>query len=407
MFDPKELKKDFPILSKKINGKELIYLDNASTTQKPRQVIDALKDFYENHNANIHRGIYTLSEEATELYENARKKTANFINADSEKEIVFTRNTTESINLIAYTWGEQNIKEGDVIITSQLEHHSNLVPWQELAKRKKAKLKIIPMNQDFTLDLEKYNQLLSEKTKLVTISGMSNVTGTIPNLKKILQEAKKHNATTIVDGAQSTAHLPTDLQTLSPDFFAFSSHKMLGPTGVGILYGKLEILEKTHPFLFGGDMVKTVEQYETQFNELPYKFEAGTPNIADVAAFTKALEYLEKIGPQNIHNHEQTLLKYAKKVFSKYPEVKFYSPPKLEECGGILSFTVQNIHPHDIASIFNEEGIAIRSGHHCNMPLMTHLNIPATARMSFYLYNTLEDINRAETALIRTLKTFN
>lgn len=401
MLDPKSLKKDFPILNRKINGKSLVYLDNASTTQKPRQVIEALKNYYESTNANIHRGIHTLSQEATEAYEKTRLTTAKFINANSEKEIIFTRSTTESINLVAYSWGETNINPEDEIIVSALEHHSNLVPWQELCRRKNAHLKTISLTHDLALDLAAYNP--NKNTKLVAITGMSNVLGTIPPIKEMIESAHKFGAKVLIDGAQSVAHLPTDVQDLDCDFLAFSSHKMLGPTGVGILYGKKNLLEKMPPFNFGGDMVKVVTQEKAQWNDLPWKFEAGTPNIADVVAFEKALQFLNEVGMRNIANHDEKLLKYAIERFGKYEKVHLFTP---ENTGSILSFTIEGVHPHDIAQIFDDEAVAIRSGHHCNMPLMEHLKVPATARMSFYLYNTEEDIDRAEKALQKVLETF-
>ncbi|MEK7085570.1 MAG: cysteine desulfurase [Patescibacteria group bacterium] len=408
MFDPHSIKEDFPILNNKINSRPLIYLDNASTTQKPKIVIEALKNYYENSNANIPRGIHTLSEKATASYEKTRLNIAKFINATSEKEIIFTRNTTESINLMAYTWGETNIKENNEIIVSAIEHHSNLVPWQQLCQRRQAKLKIIPIKQNLTLDLDQYAKLLSKKTKLVAVTGMSNVLGTIPNLKKIIDLAHQAGAITLVDGAQSVAHSPTDVQELDCDFMAFSAHKMLGPTGIGILYGKYEILNDMPPFLFGGDMVKVVEQYKAYWNDLPWKFEAGTPNIADVIAFDEALKYLEKIGMENVQKHDQKLLKYAVEKFSQYKNqnVKLFLPNDIVNNGGILSFSIKGIHPHDIATIFNEEGVAIRSGHHCSQPLIENLNVLATARISFYIYNTKEDIDLAELALQKTIKIF-
>lgn len=408
MFNPHDIKKDFRIFERKLNNKPLIYLDNASTTQKPKNVIRALKNYYENFNANIHRGIHTLSEEATLAYEKTREHAAKFINATSEKEIIFTRNTTEAINLVAYTWGETNIKKNDEIIVSAIEHHSNLVPWQQLCQKRQAKLKIIPIKKDLTLDLDAYIKLLSKKTKLVAITGMSNVLGTIPDLKKIIDLAHQVSAITLVDGAQSVAHSPTDVQELDCDFLTFSAHKMLGPTGVGILYGKYEILSDMPPFLFGGDMVKVVGQYKSYWNDLPWKFEAGTPNIADVIAFDEALKYLEKIGMENVQKHDQKLLKYAVEKFSQYKNqnVKLFIPSDLTNNGGILSFSIKGIHPHDIATIFNEEGVAIRSGHHCSQPLIESLNVLATARISFYIYNTKEDIDRTELALQKTINIF-
>jgi cysteine desulfurase/selenocysteine lyase len=345
-----------------------------------------------------------------------------FINAGLPKEIIFTRNTTEAINLVAYSWGEENIHKDDEIIVSAIEHHSNLVPWQELCSRKNAKLKIIPIKEDLTLDLAAYEKLLSKKTKLVSITAMSNVLGYMPDLNHIIKSAHKVGALVLVDGAQSVAHMKTDVKKLDCDFLAFSSHKMLGPTGVGVLYGKYEILSDMNPFMFGGDMVKAVEQHKAYWNDLPWKFEAGTPNIADVISFDAALTYLEKIGLDNIHKYDQKLLKYAISKFSKYekdgvslilPSYKNSSPlrpssPTLDSSitSSILSFSIKGIHPHDIAQIFNDEGVAIRSGYHCSQPLIEHLNLSSTARMSFYFYNTEADIDRAEIALQKTLKIF-
>lgn len=406
MFDPTSIKKDFPIFSRKINGKPLVYLDNASTSQKPKSVINALSNYYKTFNSNTHRGIHAMSEEATIAYENTREHVAKFINANISKEIIFTRNATEAINLVAYTWGETNIKKDDEIIVSAIEHHSNLVPWQELCRRKKAKLKIIQIKKDLTLDLTAYEKLLSKKTKLVSITAMSNVLGYIPDLARIIKRAHKAGALVLVDAAQSIAHIKTDAKKLDCDFLVFSSHKMLGPTGVGVLYAKYEILSDMPPFLFGGDMVKTVEQHKAYWNDIPWKFEAGTPNIADVIAFDSAITYLEKIGLNNIHKHDQKLLKYAVKKFSKYEKngVRLILPAS--QTSSILSFSIKGIHPHDIATIFNDEGIAIRSGYHCSQPLIEHLNLSSTARMSFYFYNTTEDIDRAKLALKKVIKLF-
>jgi len=406
MFNPKNLKKDFPIFSRKINGKTLVYLDNASTSQKPKSVIAALSNYYQTFNSNTHRGIHTMSEEATAAYEGTREHVMKFINANLPKEIIFTRNTTESINLVAYTWGEEHIKTNDEIIVSAIEHHSNLVPWQELCRRKNAKLKIIPIKEDLTLDLDAYEKMLSHKTKLVSITAMSNVLGYMPNLTRIINAAHKISAIVLIDGAQSVAHMPTDVKKLDCDFLAFSSHKMLGPTGVGVLYGKYELLSDMNPFMFGGDMVKSVEQHKAYWNDLPWKFEAGTPNIADVIAFDAALTYLEKVGLQNIQKHDEKLLKYAISKFSKYEKdgVRLILPKT--HTSSILSFSIKGIHPHDIAQIFNDEGVAIRSGYHCSQPLIEHLNLSSTARMSFYFYNTEEDIDRAEKALQKTIKLF-
>ncbi len=406
MFDPKKTKQDFPILNRQINGKPLAFLDNASTTQKPRQIIDAITKYYETNNANIHRGVYTMSEESTEAYEESRQTVANFIDAASTEEIIFTRNTTEAINIVAYTWGETNIEKGDEIIVSEYEHHSNFIPWQQLCKRKGASLKIIPIKDDLTLDLEAYKELLSNKTKLVAITAMSNVTGYTPDLKTIIEEARKHNALTLIDAAQAAAHTKISVQYLNCDFLALSAHKMLGPTGVGVLYGKKEHLENMPPFNFGGSMIREVKNDDSTWADLPAKFEAGTPNIADVIAFKAAIEYLENIGLENIEKHEQQLTELTVQTFSKYPEVTLYLPPE-EHRSGIISFNIKGTHPHDIASIFNQGAVAIRSGHHCCQPLMRALRTNSTARISFYLYNTAEDIMKAETALKETIKIFS
>lgn len=402
MFDPATVKQDFPIFQ---NNPGLVYLDNAATSQKPRSVIDAISKYYETDNANIHRGVYTLSEKATAQYEETREKVANFINAKSTKEIIFTRNTTEAINLLAYTLSEDHIKEGDEIIVSELEHHSNLVPWQEVCKRKKGILKIIPIKEDYTLDISAYQSLLSPKTKLVAITAMSNVLGTKIPLKEVIESAHKHGALVLVDGAQSAAHSKTDVQDLDCDFFTMSTHKMLGPTGVGILYGKEELLNKLPPFLYGGDMISSVGQYKSVYAELPAKFEAGTPNIADVIAFSAALDYLNKLGFEAIEANDKKLFAYTTAMLSKYKEVTLFTPPE-NMAGPVVSFNVSGIHPHDLASVFNEDNICIRAGHHCAQPLIEKLGLPATARISFYIYNTTEDIDGAEKALQKALKIF-
>ena len=408
MFNPHDLKKDFPVLTRKINGKLIAYLDNASTSQKPQIVINSLSNYYSNYNANIHRGIHFLAEEATQKYENTRKSVAKFIKAKSTKEIIFTRNTTESINLVAYTWGEKNIEKDDEIIVSAFEHHSNLVPWQELAKRKNARLKTVPITKDFLFDESAFDRLLSKKTRLIAISAMSNLLGTIPPLDSIIQKARQIGAKILVDGAQAAAHMPINVQKMDCDFFTFSAHKCLGPTGVGILYGKEEILNEMPPFLFGGEMIKEVQTHTSTYNELPWKFEAGTPNIADVIAFDESIKYLEKIGMDNILNHSRNLTAYAYKKFSDFPKIKLFCPPpeKKRALGSILSFALDNVHAHDIASILNEEGVLIRSGQHCAQPLTSLLQVPSTARMSFYFYNTTEDIDRAHEAMKKVFGIF-
>lgn len=399
------IKNEFPIFSRLINGKPLTYLDSASTTQKPRCVLDALMSYYSTSNANIHRGIHALSEESTEQYEATRRRVAQFIRANSEREIVFTKNCTESINLVARTWGEENIKKGDDIIVSAYEHHANLVPWQELARRKHARLLIIPLLPNLAIDLGVYERLLTEKTRLVAITAQSNVLGIIPPLTQIIDAAHKVSARVLVDGAQSVGHSQTNVTTLDCDFFAFSAHKMTGPTGVGVLYTKQAILDGMPPFLYGGDMVTTVEEHTAQFREAPWRFEAGTPNIADVIAFHAAMDFLDKIGLETIEKNDQYLLKEVKKRFLSYPEVTLFSPDRVNS-NSCLSFTVTDVHPHDIATIFNSEGVAIRSGLHCAEPLVKSLGVPATARMSFYAYNDLADVDRAEAALVKVFRVF-
>ncbi len=403
MLDATLIKPHFPILKRTVHGVSLAYLDNASTTQKPLSVIEAIKSYYERSNANIHRGIHTLSEESTALYEATREKIATFIHANSE-EIVYTKNCTESINLVAYSWGQENISQGDEIIISALEHHANLVPWQELAKRNDAVLKVIPLKDDLSLDMEIYRSLLSEKTKIVCVTALSNVLGIAPSLHEIIHQAHEVGAKVLVDAAQSVGHQKTDVKDLDCDFLVFSAHKMLGPTGIGLLYGKKKLLDDMQPFLYGGDMIERVRQYESSYREAPWKFEAGTPNIADGIVFKHAIDFLEGIGMEKIQKHDKELRAYAVELFSAYTQVTVYCPKNAS--GGIMSFSIAGVHPHDIASIFDSQGIAIRSGAHCAEPLMDRIGIPATARMSMYLYNTKGDIERAEMALQKTLKTF-
>lgn len=407
MFNPLKLKKDFPILSRKINGHPLVYLDNAATTQKPKIVIDAFKNYYENSAANVHRGIHTLSEESSEQYEDARKKVAKFLNTKSPNEIIFTRNTTEAINLVAYSWGKSNIRKGDEIITSIIEHHSNFIPWQQLCKEKNAKLKIIPLKTTvakLSLNIAALEKLLTKKTRLIAITGMSNVTGEKPDLKKIIKLAHQNNTLVLVDAAQLAAHEQIDVQKLDADFIAFSAHKMLGPTGLGILYAKKQLLKEMPPFLLGGGMVKEVTKTHTIFADPPAKFEAGTPNIAAAIAFAHALDYLEKTGLKNIANHTANLSQLLTARLKKFPQISLQTA---ENSNGIVSFTIKNIHAHDISEIFNRQAVAIRAGHHCCHPLMQELNLPATARISFYLYNTEKDIEAVEKALKKVLTIFN
>jgi len=394
-----ELRNDFPIFKKKINGKDLVYLDNASTTQKPYSVIESITDFYSNYNSNIHRAVYQLAEEATELYENSRDKIANFINVRPE-EIIFTRNTTESINLIAHSWARSNLKRDDVIAITEIEHHSNIVPWQILCQEIGTRLEYVGIDESGFLDVEYLIELISsKKVKLVSISHMSNVLGTIVPIERIIKTAHQYDIPVIVDGAQSVPHMPVDVKKLDCDFLVFSAHKMLGPTGVGVLYAKKEFLEKMKPFMGGGDMIKEVFKFHTNYNEVPYKFEAGTPNIADVVGFGAAIEYLEKIGMENIRKHEISLTEYALELMQSLKYITIYGPTDSNFRGGVISFNIADIHPHDLATIMNDHGIAIRSGHHCAQVLMQRLDVPATSRASFYIYNTKEEIDKFVNAI--------
>jgi len=402
------IRKDFPILKRTVReNKALVYLDNASTTQKPNQVIDAITDFYRNHNANIHRAVYALAEEATELYEQTRDKVANLINIKNRKEIIFVRGTTEAINLVAYAWGRDHLKEGDIIVTTEYEHHSNIVPWQLLTQEKGAKLEYIGMGDDGELildDLDKY--LATGKVKLVTFSLVSNVLGTISDAEKIISKCKAAGVLTLIDGAQAVPHMKVDVEKLGCDFFAFSGHKMLGPTGIGILWVRTSILETMNPFQGGGDMIREVHKYETTWNDLPYKFEAGTPSIADVVGFGAAIDYLLKIGMDNIRQHEIELTSYALEKLSSVKGLQIYGTKDISKRGGVISFNFADVHPHDVAQIIDGEGIAIRSGHHCAQVLMERLNVAATSRASFYIYNTKEEIDKLINSLNKVARIF-
>ena len=394
-----ELRNDFPIFKKKINGNELVYFDNASTTQKPYSVIESISEFYSNYNSNIHRAVYQLAEEATNMYEQTRQKIANFINVRPE-EIIFTRNTTESINLIAHSWARTNLKKDDVIVISEIEHHSNIVPWQILCQEIGTRLEYVGIDENGFLDLEYMIELISSrKVKLVSLSHMSNVLGTIVPIERIIKIAHEHNIPVLVDGAQSVPHMPINVKKMDCDFLVFSAHKMLGPTGVGILYAKKEYLDKMNPFMSGGDMIKEVFKFHTNYNDVPYKFEAGTPNIADVVGFSAAIEYLEKIGMENIRKHEIYLTEYVLESMSSLDYITVYGPRDTKYRGGVISFNVADIHPHDLATIMNDHGIAIRSGHHCAQVLMQRLDVPATSRASFYIYNTKEEIDKFVNAI--------
>ncbi|PJZ64346.1 cysteine desulfurase [Leptospira wolffii] len=392
-FDLAKIRNDFPILSTRMNGKPLVFLDSAASSQKPRSVIDTISRYYEEENANIHRGIYALSQKATEKYEISRIKISRFIGAQCAKVVIFTRNTTESINLVAQSWGRTNIHEGDEIVLTELEHHSNLVPWQMLAQEKQAVLKFIPLNQDATLDLSNLEDIITDRVKLVALAQMSNVTGTVHDLEPIIKRARQVGAKVLVDGAQGASHLQTNVQKQDFDFYAFSAHKMLGPTGVGVLYAKEEILETMPPWMGGGDMIEKVWKDRSTYADLPARLEAGTPNIAGGIGFAAAIEYLESVGMQEIHNHELQLLEYALDRLDDFGGLELYGPTDLKKRGGVISFNFPGVHPHDVGSILDEEGIAIRVGHHCAQPFMDFKGIAGTCRASFYLYNTKEDVD--------------
>jgi len=409
MLNVESIRKDFPILSSKMNGKQLIYLDNAATTQKPKQVIKAIEDYYKKYNANIHRGIYRLAEEATAMYEESKQKVADFISADGIEEIVYTRNTTESLNLVAIAWGEANIEKGDHILISEMEHHSNIVPWQLLAKRKGAHLDYIKINDDISLNMESLKEELEKKPKIVSLTHVSNVTGTINDIKEIARLVHKAGAVFLVDGAQSVPHMKINVKELGCDMLAFSGHKMLGPTGIGVLYAKKEILESMPPFLGGGDMIKAVSYHSAIWNDLPWKFEAGTSNIEGGIGLGAAIDYINKIDIEEINKYEKELTRYALERISEIKNVDIfgYGYENLEKRAAVISFSIKGVHPHDIAQIFDKEGIAIRAGHHCAMPLVKRLvSNGSVARMSFYLYNTKEEIDKAIDAIIKVKKIF-
>ena len=394
MINLEKIRKDFPILNEKVNGKDLVYLDNAATSQKPKEVIDSLVSYYEKYNSNVHRGVHALSIKATDEFEKSRIKIQKFINAKSSNEIIFTRNASESLNLIAYSWGKDNIKSDDEIFITPFEHHSNIVPWQMLCKEKGAILKYLPLNNNGDIDIDKFSKEISKKTKLVSVTHMSNVLGTVLPLEEIIDLAKKYNAITVVDACQSVPHMPVDVQKIDSDFLCFSGHKMLGPTGIGVLHGKEEILNKMTPFLYGGDMISEVTYEESKWNELPYKFEAGTPNIADSIALGVACEYLVKVGMENIWNHEMELGEYTVNQISKLDKFKILGNKSKELRGGVVSFVHETIHPHDIGSLLDGYGIAIRTGHHCAMPLVRSYGVVAASRASFYLYNNKEEVDK-------------
>ncbi|MBF2561927.1 cysteine desulfurase [Listeria welshimeri] len=400
MIDIQKIRADFPILDQEINEKPLAYLDNAATSQKPKQVIEALTHYYEFDNANVHRGVHTLAARATDAYESARVKVAKFIHAREVAEIIFTRGTTSAINLVVDSYAEANIEAGDEIVISYLEHHSNLIPWQQLAKRKGAVLKYIELEEDGTISVEQAQKTISEKTKIVALAHVSNVLGTITPIREIAAIAHKIGAVILVDGAQAVPHMEVNVVDLDADFYAFSGHKMMAPTGIGALYGKRELLDAMEPTEFGGEMIDFVELYDSTWKELPWKFEAGTPIIGGAIALGAAIDYLAEVGLANIHTHEQALASYAIEEMSKIEGITIYGPKDASKRCGLVTFNLEGAHPHDIATILDEDGIAIRAGHHCAQPLMKWLDVSSTARASFYIYNTKEEID----ALIDGLK---
>jgi len=391
-FDVAQLRRDFPILSREVHGKPLVYLDNAATTQKPRAVIAALTSFYERHNANIHRGVHTLSEEATALVEEARERAARFIGAPKPHTVVFTRNTTEALNLVAHAWGRKHLKAGEEVLLTELEHHSNLVPWQMLAEAKGVRLRFVPAEADGTLSLETARRVLTPKTRLFAFTAMSNALGSISPVRELVELAHSNGSLALVDGAQWVPHRATDVAALDCDFLAFSAHKMLGPTGIGVLYGREELLESMDPFLGGGDMIREVYLERSSWNILPYKFEAGTPNIADAVAFGAALEYLSRMDLAAARAHEDRLLGRALELAAGEEGVTVYGPSDPARRGGVVSFNVGDVHPHDVGQVFDLQGIAVRAGHHCCQPLMRKLRVGGTARASFYFYNTEDEV---------------
>jgi cysteine desulfurase/selenocysteine lyase len=399
MFDVHSVRKDFPVLDLHVNGKPLVYLDSAASSQKPLAVIEAIDNYYRTGHANVHRGIYQLSETATTAYENARKRMARFINAVSWREVIFTRNATESINLVAYAWGRRYIKPGEVILLTEMEHHANIVPWQQLAAETGATLVYVPLDGMARLDMEALDDLLDQRVRLVAFTQVSNVLGSITAAKEITARAHAVGATVLLDGAQGVPHMPTDVQALDVDFLAVSGHKMLGPTGVGVLYGKRHILEEMPPFMTGGDMIRRVTKEGAEWNELPWKFEAGTPAVADAIGLGAAVDYLNQLGMQNVRQHEINLTTYALERLGQVEGIRIYGPTDPNERGGVVTFNLGDIHPHDLASVMDREGIAIRAGHHCAMPLHKTLGVNATARVSFYVYNDPGEIDRLADAL--------
>jgi cysteine desulfurase/selenocysteine lyase len=408
MIDVQKIRSDFPQLKRKIHNKPIVYLDSTATSLKPQSVIDALDDYYKNYSANIFRGIYVISEEATAKYEQARQKVADFIGAREASEVVFTRNATESINLVAYAWGMKQLKDGDEMVTTIMEHHSNFVPWQQLAMQKGNTVKIWNVGADGQLDISNLDTLITRKTKLLAITALSNVLGTIVPIKEIVQKVKKSNpqCVVVVDAAQAVPHMRVDVLDWGADFVVFSSHKMLGPTGVGVLWGKRELLDNMNPFMYGGEMIQEVQIEKTFFKQSPHKFEAGTPHIAGVLGLGAAIDYLTDLGMDNVRNHEQEIVAYAMEKLAVIDGIRLHGPRDLAVKGGVIAFTIPGVHAHDIAQILDEDNICIRSGNHCAMPLHAYLNVAATARASFYVYTTPEDIDSLVLGLLKAQKKF-
>jgi cysteine desulfurase/selenocysteine lyase len=404
-LDTKKIQADFPILKRKVNGKRLVYLDNAATTQKPKQVIDALVEYYSRINANVHRSVHRLGEESTEAFEASRGKVAGLVSCRPE-EVVFTRGTTESINLVRFAWGEKEVRKGDTLIATLMEHHSNLVPWQLLAKKAGATLKLVGLNPDGSLKMDELEKLLSDSPKLVALTHCSNVLGTINDVARICAKARKAGALSVVDGAQAVPHMPVDLREIGCDFYAFSGHKMLGPTGIGVLYGRKELLQTIDPFQAGGEMIREVFDDHATWNEVPYKFEAGTVNIADAIGLGAAVDYLSTLGMERVRDHEIKLVRYAMEALSKVKGFTLYGPRQPDRRGDVIAFNLGDVHSHDVATILDEEGIAIRSGHHCAQPLMRWLGVVATSRASFYVYNDTDDIDSLVSGLEKVRRVF-
>jgi cysteine desulfurase/selenocysteine lyase len=399
------IREDFPILHQMLNGKPLVYLDSAATSQKPESVLEAMDEYYRKYNANIHRGVYSLAEEATARYEAARKKVQKFINAKSWREVIFTRNATEALNLVAYAWGRKNIQQGDEIVITILEHHANVVPWQLIAREKNAVLKYIEVDEHGILRQDQIESLITEKTRVVGATMVSNVTGTITPIKQIIDKAHSVGAICVVDGAQAAPHMPVDVQALDCDFFAFSGHKMLAPF-VGILYGRRSILEAMDPFLGGGDMIREVHREYSTWNDLPYKFEAGTPAIAESVGLGAAIDYLSNLGMENIRAHEREIVTYALDKMKNLEGVRIVGPLDANLRGGVIAFEIEGAHPHDVAQIMDGEGICVRAGHHCAMPLHEFYNLPATTRASFYVYNTPDEVDRLVEGIAKVRQIF-